>query len=131
VSEQDNVAQIVAIYEAFGRGDIPYIIDHLTDDVRWVSHLDANVPWSGDFSGKSKTPGFFQALNDAAEVTGFAPKEFVAQGDTVVSMGDIGLKVRKSGKAGTTQWIFVWKLRDGTVYSYEQFHDPALGELFR
>jgi ketosteroid isomerase-like protein len=26
---------------------------------------------------------------------------------------------------------FIWKLRDGRVSSYEQFHDPALANAFR
>jgi hypothetical protein len=28
-------ATIAAIYEAFGRGDVPAILDHLADDVTW------------------------------------------------------------------------------------------------
>jgi ketosteroid isomerase-like protein len=27
--------------------------------------------------------------------------------------------------------VFIWKLRDGRVFDYEQFHDPALAAAFR
>jgi ketosteroid isomerase-like protein len=37
MAESDNVALVGRIYEAFGRGDIAYILDQLTDDVRWVT----------------------------------------------------------------------------------------------
>jgi ketosteroid isomerase-like protein len=131
VSEQQNVDTVVKMYEAFGRGDIQYIVDQCTDDVRWVTHFEPIVPWAGDYSGKANVPRFFQAINDSVETTTFDPKEFVAQGDTVVSMGDYGCRVKATGKESLSAWVFIWKLRDGRVYSYEQFHDPALTEAFR
>jgi ketosteroid isomerase-like protein len=57
--------------------------------------------------------------------------QFVAEGDTVVSLGEFGCKVRATGKSSLTRWAFIWKLRDGKVYSYEQFHDPAIADAFR
>jgi hypothetical protein len=130
VSEQQNVEAVTRIYEAFGRGDIPYIIDQLADDVRWVSHFDPVVPWSGDRSGKANVPTFFQAIDDSVDVLAFEPVEFVAQGDTVVSTGNFRAKVRRTGKTDDSPWVFIWKLRDGKVVSYEQFHDPALASAF-
>ena len=33
MSTEENVHAVEAIFDAFGRGDIPYILDQLTDDV--------------------------------------------------------------------------------------------------
>lgn len=34
-----------AIYDAFGRGDVPAILDHLADDVEWEYGVNStNVP---------------------------------------------------------------------------------------
>ena len=131
MSEEQNVATITKIYEAFGKGDVPYILSQLTDNVRWVVHQDPVVPMAGDWSGKAKVPGFFQAIGDNIDMKSFVPNEFVAQGDTVVSMGSMDCTARKTGKSAHTTWIFVWKLRGGKVSSYEQFHDPALAAAFR
>ena len=131
MAASDNVTLIGRIYEAFGRGDIGYIIDQLTDDVRWVSHLEPIVPWSGDYSGKTNVPKFFEAIANSVQTTAFTPHEFIAQADTVVSTGDYGCTVNTTGKAALTPWVFIWKLRDGRVTSYEQFHDPALADAFR
>lgn len=131
MSEKDNVARVVDIYEAFGRGDIPFIIDQLTDDVRWMTHFDPVVPWSGNYQGKPDVPRFFAAIAGAGDVTAFAPAEFVAQGDTVVSTGDFGIKVRATGKSSLTRWVFIWKFREGRVCSYEQFHDASITDAFR
>jgi len=131
VSEKDNVARIVKIYEAFGRGDVGHIVSQLADNVRWVTHLEPIVPWAGDFSGKASVPKFFEAIGGAVEVTSFTPAEFVAQGDTVVSTGEFGCKVRATGKSSTSRWVFIWKFQEGRVTSYEQFHEPGLAAAFR
>jgi ketosteroid isomerase-like protein len=36
----DNVKTIHAIYDCFGRGDIPGVLEHLDPDVRW------NADWT-------------------------------------------------------------------------------------
>jgi ketosteroid isomerase-like protein len=131
MSEQDNVEQIERIFEAFGRGDIPYIIDHLTEDVRWVSRLEPVVPWAGDYSGKANVPRFFEALGGSAEVTAHPVNQLVAQGDTVVATGEVSFRARDTGKSSSSRWVYIWKLRDDQVSSYEQFNDPGLAEAFR
>jgi len=130
MSEQDNVGTIKSIYDAFGRGDVASIVDRLTDDVRWVSRLESVVPWSGTFT-KADVHKFFSAIFESVDVTDFTPQDFVAQADTVVSIGEFGCKVRATGKSSHTRWAFVWKLRAGKVYSYEQFHDPGLAAAFQ
>ena len=87
MSEQRNVEALTKMYEAFVKGDLGYIVDQLADDVHWFSHVDPVVPTSGDWSGKSKVPGFFEAIIDSVEVASFTPTEFYADGETVISTG--------------------------------------------
>jgi ketosteroid isomerase-like protein len=131
MSESDNIERVTKIYEAFGRGDIDAIVAQLSEDVRWVTHLQPIVPWSGDFSGKAAVPRFFAAIAGSVEVTSFKPNDFIAQGNTVVSFGEFGCKSRATGKSALTPWVFIWKFREGRVQSYEQFHDPSIAEVFR
>jgi ketosteroid isomerase-like protein len=128
MSEQQNIEAIQQIYAAFGRGDIPYILDQLSSDVKWTCHLDPVVPWDGDFSGRPVE--FFQAIDDSVDVLGFEPGEYIAQGDAVVSLGTFACRAKSTGKSANTKWIFVWKLANGKVASYEQFHDPAIAAIF-
>jgi ketosteroid isomerase-like protein len=131
MTEAQNIERIGKIYEAFGRGDVAYIVDQVADDVRWVAHFEPVVPWGGDYSGKARVPRFFEAIRANAEITAFNPLEFIASGDTVVSIGELDAKVPATGKSSRTRWVFVWKLRDEKVVSYEQFHSPELAEAFR
>jgi ketosteroid isomerase-like protein len=131
MSEKLNIGIVQEMYEAFGRGDVPLILTKLTDDVKWVSHFDSVVPWSGDFSGKDRVKGFFEAIFQSVDVEAFEPQEWVANLDTVVSIGEFACRVRATGKRARTRWVFIWKFREEKVCSYEQFHDPALAEAFR
>ena len=125
-----NVETVQKMYEAFGRGDVPTILDHLHEDVRWIIHMDPIVPWSGDFSGKASVPRFFSAIFESVDVLGFEPGQFIVDGDTVVSLGTFTPRGRKSGKTVTTDWVFIWQFRDGKVASYTQYHDPSISQIF-
>ena len=131
MSEHQNTRLVASIFEAFGRGDIPFILDHLTDDVHFQARLDPIVPWSGEYTGKSDVVNFFQALGGAVEVGDHPVNQLVAQDDTVVAMGDVTFRVRETGTNATSAWIYVWKVRDGQIYDYEQFNDSALAAAFR
>jgi ketosteroid isomerase-like protein len=128
---EQNVKTIQELYAAFGRGDVSFIVSKLADDVSWVSQTDSIVPWSGDFSGKDQIPRFFEAIFQTVEVEAFEPKEWISDGDAVVSLGEFGCRVRATGKRSRTRWVFIWKFREGKICSYEQFHDPALAAAFR
>ena len=63
----DHVATVQSIYEAFGRGDIPAILDKLADDVRWEEWPDnhaqkSGVPWLHPRAGKEGTLDFFKVV---------------------------------------------------------------------
>ena len=130
-NEIQNTDHVERIFEAFGRGDIAYILDQLADDVRFVSHLDPIVPWAGEFAGKDNVSRFFQALGGSVEVSDHPVNGIVAQGDTVVAMGDVSFSVRETGKTAASSWVYIWKLANGQVQSYDQFNDAGLAEAFR
>ena len=129
-TEIDNTERVTKIFEAFGRGDVGYILDQLADEVRFVSHLDPIVPWAGEYSGKHDVARFFEALGGSVEVTDHPVNALVAQGDTVVATGDVSFHVRENGKAGSSKWVYIWKLANGQVQSYDQFNDSGLAEAF-
>ena len=121
---------ILAMYEAFGRGDVEGILSKLTDDVTWVCNLGSDVPWSGNYSGKAEVPQFFSAIFEACDVTNFEPLEFVADGDVVVSTGTFGCTVKSTGAKSLARWVFLWRFRGDLVCGYEQFHGPELEAAF-
>ena len=131
MTEMTNTERVEDLFGAFGRGDIPHILDQLTDDVRWVAHLDPSIPWAGDYSGKDNLPQYFQALGSSVEMTAHTVSELVADGDTVVTIGDVSFRPRATGKESSSSWVYIWKLRDGQVCGFDQFNDPGLAAAFR
>jgi uncharacterized protein len=64
----DNVTTITDLYAAFGRGDIPAILDVLAEDVRW-EHWDDNTAQREGVShlqprtGRKGTAQFFAEID--------------------------------------------------------------------
>ena len=67
----NNLETVEIIYEAFGigKGDIPAIIDRLSDDVQWEEWADnssqkAGVPWMQPRTGKDGALEFFRIAGE-------------------------------------------------------------------
>jgi len=123
VSEDANVKTVQSMYEAFGRGDIAYILDQLADDVVWENKAPRKIPWGGSYAGRDRVPAFFDAISSTVDTELFTPEEFIAQGDKVVVTGRFGAKVKSTGKSFTFDWVMIWTLKDQKVTSYIQFLD--------
>ena len=130
MNEATNTKLIESIFDAFGSGDIPYILEQLTDDVQFTAHLDPIVPWAGTYGGKAAVVEYFQALGGSVEVLEHPVTGLVAQDDTVVARGDVTFRARSTGTQSTSAWVYVWKVRDDKVCSFEQFNDPNLARPF-
>lgn len=93
-----NLETVQRIYEAFGRGDVPAILEHLADDVAW----DQDAPSYGmamfaPGSGKDHVRGFFAALQ-AVDFLHFQPKNFLLGGDQVAVPVEVEIQVKATGR---------------------------------
>src|SRR4051794_32449663 len=102
MSSDDNVKTIQAVYEAFGRGDIPAILDVLTDDVDWASDAESTeVPWWGIRRGNDGVADFFTKLGTEMELEEFTPIAIVGDGDVVLTVAQFGMKSRTNGRSAS------------------------------
>jgi ketosteroid isomerase-like protein len=86
-----NVDTVKQIYEAFGRGDIPAILDKLDDNVEWDTDFDEPAaPWLTPRRGRENIAGFFESLAPLS-FTKFDPHTIAADGNKVVAVIDIEL----------------------------------------
>jgi ketosteroid isomerase-like protein len=114
---RDNVATTKSLYEAFGRGDVPYILSRLADDVEWEYGVIANdVPWYQKRRGKEGALAFFQSLA-AVEFHTFTPKLFLQHDNLVVVLLDSEYTVRSSGgRVSYEDAVVLWRFNaDGLV----------------
>src|SRR5437016_9907107 len=83
MNEQQNIATVQKMYEAFGKGDVQTIVDQLDPNVNWDSHFDKEVPWAGDYT--VRVPELFKDIYETVDVTCFITQDVNKQCETVVS----------------------------------------------
>ena len=118
-------------YECFQRGDIPSLTrDLLDDNCIWISPGPKDkLPWAGTFKGKHEIANFFAPVGQNLEFSEFAPREMIEQGETVVVLGTLAGRAKKSGKAVKNEWAHVFKFRQGKVVFFQEYIDTAADVL--
>lgn len=125
---QQNKQLVQEAYQLFLRGDIASLIDRCQDDVEWSSPEAEFVPFSGKFHGKQGVADFFSRFGQSMQTVRFEPREFIAEGDKVVVLGEGSWQVTPTGRRFDTPWIHVFTLRDGKTARFESITDTAAGE---
>jgi hypothetical protein len=113
------------LYAAFDQGDVPTVLGALAPDVRWTEA--EGFPHGGTYIGPDAVlHNVLMPL--AAEWERFAvePREFVAEGGTVVVLGDYSGTSKATGKSFSAPFAHVWTLRDGNVATFRQHTDTAV-----
>jgi len=114
---------VEAMYAAFQRGDIPFILGQLAEDVFW--RQPASVPWGGDSNGPNQVGAFFAKLNELVETTGFEVEDNIEAPGQVVSYGYYSSRNRATGKVSRARFVFRWQFRNDKVVRYEAVLDSA------
>ena len=126
MQEAQNTKIVQEAYGAFGRGDIPAVLNLLDDNVTWKPIMGAAsyVPTAGERHGKTSVGEFFRILGQNVQFEKFEPREFVAQGDKVVALGGYKGKT-PGGRTFESEWVMIFTFRDGKVVGFQEFTDSA------
>ena len=126
MSENDNVALVKRQYEAFAKGDVKTILDNLTNDVSWSSPGPSVIPYSGDRKGPAQVREFFERLVGTQENVKLTIDTYIAQGDSVATLGRYTGNVKATGKAFDTTIGHFFTIRDGKVSRWVGLGDTAM-----
>jgi uncharacterized protein len=128
--EQRNLATIAGLYQAFGRGDVPAVLDLLADDVSW------DADWADSFGQRSPVDHFVPRRGPAqvaeffAVLAGYTLHAFelqglMAGGDQVVAKILIELSLPAGGRLRDEE-LHLWTLRpDGRIVALRHYVDTA------
>jgi ketosteroid isomerase-like protein len=122
----DHAATVGAMYEAFGRGDVPFILEQLRDDVAWEDGIrDTAVPWLRPGSGKQHVVQFFTSLDAGLQFTDFEPQTIAQSGDTVVAVIREGAISKSTGRTVPADlYVHIWRFdREGKVAAFRHVGD--------
>lgn len=122
---QSHLDVVKGIYAAFLRGDIPAILNRLSENVDWKNPGAPGVPYAGERKSKAEVAEFFRIFAESVEVLQFEPRNYTASTDQVGAFGYFKARARPTGKEFDYEWATWWKLRDDKVLAYRAFVDTA------
>jgi len=129
VSSDDNIKTIQTVYEAFGRGDVGTVLDHVSDDVDWATETSSKVaPWYGVRHGRQGVASFFEAFGSTMEVEEFDPFSFAANGDEVHTVVHCRARARTTGRVMAHDLHHFFRMTDGKISYYRGTEDTAQTE---
>jgi uncharacterized protein len=111
--EHANVTLVREGFDAFQKGDMGWIEEHLADDVVW--HVGGNSKWSGAYEGKANVLDFFARQ---AQATGAPPSvdihDVLGNDDHVVALRSASATAQ-DGSSAEWKYVQVFHVRDGRV----------------
>lgn len=122
---------IQSMYAAFGRGDLPALLEHLSDDVEWTHHGSIGLPFMGTFRGKAAVAKWFADVAAVDGVQAFEPREFLAGPDHVTVLGWERTRALPNGNVFETDWVHVFNVKNGRVTRFVGSYDTAASAAAR
>ncbi|MGJ5818355.1 nuclear transport factor 2 family protein [Paludibaculum fermentans] len=130
-STTTSVELVQSLFEAFGRGDIGFILERLTPDCSW-SVPGAGYALGGEYTGPEGAAEFFRKLHETEEMLRFEPGQYFTNEDDVVVLGFEEARIRATGKQAASRWAMVFRVVDGKVSSWStHFDTEAYAEAHR
>lgn len=125
MSEQQNIAVIRSLYDAFGRGDLEGILGALDPQVSWRTPGAPDLPTAGLRHGIPAVRDFFGLLLNTMDLAEFRPTDFLAAGDKVVVLGTSREGPKGSGRLVDFRWVHVFTFRNGRIVEFEEPADVS------
>jgi ketosteroid isomerase-like protein len=100
---------IQEIYQAFGRGDVPAIIERLAEDVAWEHDAnDYGVPWLKPGRGRQHVQSFFGVVATQLSSSKFELKGLLAGDNQVVAIVDLEATANATKKPLRDLELHLW-----------------------
>jgi len=122
-----NKKTIESVYAAFGKGDLPFILQRVTDGTHWdFSVGKSDAPWHRPVRSKEELPSFFQAMAENLTFEAFEPRAFIADGRNVVVKLRVAYKVNRTGRRVDEEQVQWWSFDDaGRISGLRHYEDTA------
>ncbi|HVF29133.1 MAG TPA: nuclear transport factor 2 family protein [Pyrinomonadaceae bacterium] len=123
---QENVDAVRGVYEAFAKGDVPFVLGLFDPEIEWNEaenyiYADRN-PYVGP---EAVLGGVFMRLGTEWDGFSAEPQEFLDAGEKAVALGTYVGAYKATGKPVRAQFAHVWTLRGGKVIGFQQYTDTA------
>jgi ketosteroid isomerase-like protein len=128
----DNIAACQAMYEAFGRGDVPGVLAHMAADIAlddWTGNSAVDSGLMINMKPRFGTQGvidFFTAMGGGMEFEKFEVTNLLAGGNQVAATVSLRTLVKATGKTVSDDMIHLWTFNDdGKAVRFLHYLDTA------
>ncbi len=112
------------MYEAYSRGDVPYILSLLHRDVIWEVMGQPDVPHAGIYHGPDDVMMFFKKLAESTEVKEMVPEHILENGNIVIATGYLKGMALQTKKLLASIWSMIYEFdNDGKIIHFRDCVD--------
>ena len=109
-------------YASFAQGDVPAVLGVMADDIQWAEA--DGFPLAGTYVGPHAVlEGVFMRLGEIGDEFAAVPEQIIAEGDTVVALGNYTWKHKSSGEPAVVKMVHVWTMDGGKAVAFQQHVD--------
>jgi len=120
---------VKAIYDAFANGNIPFILETVSENFTWQDPCDPSVvPYGGVHKGRTEFMEFFQQLGGNTDTTLWQVDDYVSEGELVIAEGKHGFQSKKTGKNVLSEWAMTWRFENGVPVAGRAYYNTSDSE---
>ena len=124
MTSQDNIQIVIKAHEDFVSGNIPAILESLSEGVDWFIPGPHNViPFAGQRRGRQEVAEFFSELAASLSPKEFEPQEYIADKEAAVVLGRQRWQVKSTGHSYADDWAHVFWIANGKIVRFKEYHD--------
>lgn len=84
-----------------------------------------DLPTAGTRRGRDAVRQFFGTVAELFDFQRFEPKEFIAQGDRVVVLGEDTVRVKATGTVLDSEWAHAFSVKNGKIVTFNEYVDTG------
>jgi uncharacterized protein len=116
---------VEALYASFAQGDVPAVMAAMSESIEWTEA--DGFPLAGTYIGpQAVLDGVFMRLGEVGDKWAAVPDQIIAEGDTVVALGNYTWNHNTTGAPAKVKMVHVWTVADGEIASFQQHTDTHM-----
>jgi hypothetical protein len=126
VSNEQNLAVVRALYDAYARGDSQPLFESMADDGQiGFAATKRHFDFAGMFKGRKGAERVIGYIASQVQWLKYECRELIANGDRVVALTGGRIKARNSDRTADIDMVDVIRLRDGKIVEFVEYFDSA------
>jgi ketosteroid isomerase-like protein len=120
-----NKEIVESVYASFAKGDVPAVLALMDPEIEWTEAEEFPLHDGTLVGPQAVVEGVFMRLGEIGDEFTVLPERFVADGDTVVTIGTYTWEHKTTGDPAEVKMVHVWTLDDGKLTSFDQHVDTV------